>query len=247
MKRLSEFGPAVRVRSKINLRFQVLRRPHGKARGGRIAGYLTNEQRSRAGWIGSSKCEVIFERALISLSFFLLVLLSPARPTLAHKVNIFAYTEGDTVFTESYFSDGKKCVNSQVTVFDEGGKKLLEGKTDKKGLFSFKTPAYTDLRLVLTASMGHRAEYVVSKTGIPDAGLNQNNGRPPADMKELQSLIEASLDRKLAPMKQMIARMEQDRGPAVVEIVGGIGYIFGIMGIIVLVKNRKNRYRPSPK
>ncbi len=35
-----------------------------KARGGRIAGYLTNEQRSHAGWIGASKCEVIFERAL---------------------------------------------------------------------------------------------------------------------------------------------------------------------------------------
>ena len=27
-------------------------------------GYLTNEQRSHAGWIGSSKYEVIFERAL---------------------------------------------------------------------------------------------------------------------------------------------------------------------------------------
>jgi len=54
----------VRVRSKINLHFQVLRRTHGKARGGRIAGYLTNEQRSHAGWIGASKCEVIFERAL---------------------------------------------------------------------------------------------------------------------------------------------------------------------------------------
>ena len=52
-----------RVRSKINLHFQVLRRTHGKARGGRIAGYLTNEQRSHAGWIGASKCEVIFERA----------------------------------------------------------------------------------------------------------------------------------------------------------------------------------------
>jgi hypothetical protein len=40
-----------RVRPKINLHFQVLRRPHGKAREGRIAGYLTDEQRSQAGWI----------------------------------------------------------------------------------------------------------------------------------------------------------------------------------------------------
>ena len=54
----------LRVRSKINLQFQVLRRSHDKARGGRIASYLTDEQRSHAGWIGASKCEVIFERAL---------------------------------------------------------------------------------------------------------------------------------------------------------------------------------------
>ena len=53
-----------RVRSKMNLHFQGLGRKHGKAWGGRIAGCLTNEQRSHAGWIGASKCEVIFERSL---------------------------------------------------------------------------------------------------------------------------------------------------------------------------------------
>ncbi|MBN1843719.1 MAG: tetratricopeptide repeat protein, partial [Deltaproteobacteria bacterium] len=46
------------------LHFQESRRTHGKTRGGRIASYLTDEQRSHAGWIGASKCEVIFERAL---------------------------------------------------------------------------------------------------------------------------------------------------------------------------------------
>ena len=54
----------LRVREEINLHFQESRRPHGKARGGRIAGYLTDEQRSQAGWIGALKCEVIFEQAL---------------------------------------------------------------------------------------------------------------------------------------------------------------------------------------
>ncbi len=53
-----------RVREEINLHFQESSRPYGKARGGQIAGYLTDEQRSQAGWIGALKCEVIFERAL---------------------------------------------------------------------------------------------------------------------------------------------------------------------------------------
>jgi len=54
----------LRVRVEINLHFQKLRRPHGMARGGRIAGYLTDAQRSQAGWIGALKCGVIFERTL---------------------------------------------------------------------------------------------------------------------------------------------------------------------------------------
>jgi hypothetical protein len=41
-----------------------LRHPDGKAREGRIAGYLTDEERSQTGWIDISKSKVIFERAL---------------------------------------------------------------------------------------------------------------------------------------------------------------------------------------
>jgi hypothetical protein len=57
----------LRVREEISLHFQESRHPHGKARGGRIASYLTDKQRSQAGQggsIGALKCEVIFERAL---------------------------------------------------------------------------------------------------------------------------------------------------------------------------------------
>ncbi len=39
----------------------------GKAIEGRIDSYLTDEQRSQAGWIGASKCEVVFEQALSHL------------------------------------------------------------------------------------------------------------------------------------------------------------------------------------
>jgi hypothetical protein len=54
----------LRVSEEITLRFQEPSRPHGKARGGRIASYLTDKQRSQAGWIGALKCEIVFEQAL---------------------------------------------------------------------------------------------------------------------------------------------------------------------------------------
>jgi nickel transport protein len=58
----------------------------------------------------------------------------------AHKVNVFAYVEGDKIYSESYFNDGKKCVDSKIEVFDNQENKLLEGITDENGEFSFKTP-----------------------------------------------------------------------------------------------------------
>jgi len=90
-------------------------------------------------------------------------------PCMAHRVNLFAWVEGDTVFTESFFSDGAKSVGSRIDVFDPEGEILLTGKTDDEGRFSFKIPKKTDLTIVLNASKGHRVEYILSvgeMTGI---------------------------------------------------------------------------------
>lgn len=92
---------------------------------------------------------------------FLLV----ATPASAHKVNIFAYVEKGIVYTESYFPDGRKVAEGVVEVLDGAGKKLLEGKTDKGGLFSFPLPAQKeDLTIVIIASMGHKNSFVLKKT-----------------------------------------------------------------------------------
>ena len=98
-----------------------------------------------------------------------LLIISINRPVLAHKVMIFAWVEGDTVFTESKFSGGKKAMNAQVQVFDKGGEQLLEGKTDNNGEFSFKVPKLTDLRIVLNAAMGHKAEWTMPESEIRES------------------------------------------------------------------------------
>ncbi len=201
----------------------------------------------------------IFKARGICLFCILFMLLATIAPAHAHKVNIFAYVEGDTVFTESYFNDGKKCINSTVTVLDDQGSKLLEGKTDKDGLFSFKIPQHTDLKIVLTASMGHRAEYLLKKTEFPDSvsatkpdaltmqasraveQVDVEGNTAGVDITHLQSLIEESLDKKLAPIKRTLAKMQQDRGTSLAEVVGGIGYIFGIMGLVMLFRSKKNK------
>lgn len=178
-----------------------------------------------------------------------LLMISVNPPALAHKVMIFAWVEGDTVFTESKFSGGKKVMNAQVLVFDKGGEQLLEGKTDNKGKFSFKVPKLTDLRIVLNAAMGHKAEWTMPESEIRescgDPGSKKTDEPSQAiavglSKEEVKKLVEESLDRKLRPIIKMITK-SQSKGPSVTEIIGGIGYIFGLMGLVIYFRNRRKK------
>jgi hypothetical protein len=87
-------------------------------------------------------------------------------PLDAHRVNLFAWIEGDTVYVESKFSGGKKVKAGKIIVTDPQGNELLKGTTDAQGEFSFKVPQKTDLKIVLLAGAGHRAEWIISAREI---------------------------------------------------------------------------------
>ncbi|PIW34216.1 MAG: hypothetical protein CO162_02550 [bacterium (Candidatus Ratteibacteria) CG_4_9_14_3_um_filter_41_21] len=177
----------------------------------------------------------------------------------AHKVIIFAYLAGDTVYTESYFSDGKKVKDGEIIVYDSQGNKLLEGKTDKDGLFNFKLPKKDDLKIILNATMGHKNSYILSASEIPDIpekssyiptylppsrGRIEEGGKAlgkevaEVNLDQIKSIIENSLDEKLKPMMRQLKKAEQKK-LSFTEVIGGIGYIFGIMGIIMYFLSRK--------
>ena len=168
----------------------------------------------------------------------------------AHKVTIFAWVEGDTVYTQSKFSGGRKAKGATVVVYDKEGNQLLEGKTDEKGQFSFKVPQRTELKVALKASMGHLAEWTIPAeeiTGVgahlPDADMSGEPRGPTAvslSCQEVQAIIDESLDRKLTPITNMLAN-SFDRGHRVSEVIGGIGYIFGLVGVALYFATRRKR------
>mgnify|MGYP001102379820 CR=1 FL=1 len=186
---------------------------------------------------------------LIILFLAAIILIGSHVPALAHKVMIFAWVEGDTVFTESKFSGGKKVMNAPVVIFDKDGKKLLEGMTNNKGEFSFKLPKVTDLRIVLNAAMGHKAAWTVPESEIREAGnivekksAAETSGPIPVGLskEEIQKIVEDSLDKKLRPIVRMMTESKSTK-PSLTEIIGGIGYIFGLMGIALYLKNRNKK------
>lgn len=208
-------------------------------------------------------------KGTFSLLLLVLCLVLWAGPGWAHKVTIFAWVEGDTVHTQSKFSGGKRPKNSTVVVYDMDENLLLEGKTDEKGEFSFKIPKRTALKVALKASMGHLAEWTIPVEEIKGVAGSMEASAPEEDVeaaaqeaasltdvtgraevqeptaaglsrREVQELIDASLDKKLTPIVNMLAE-SLDRGPTVSEVMGGIGYIFGLVGVALYFLDRGKR------
>jgi nickel transport protein len=178
-----------------------------------------------------------------------LILIGSYGPALAHKVMIFAWVEGDTVFTESKFSGGKKAVHAPVVIYGKDDKKLIEGKTDNNGKFSFKIPKMTDLRIVLNAAMGHKAEWTISESEIQEANpavknksVSEASGPIPGGLSKevVRKIVEDSLDKKLRPIIKMMAESKNTQ-PSLTEIIGGIGYIFGLFGVALFFKNKNKK------
>ena len=190
-----------------------------------------------------------YYKLIIGFVLFCALVVTTASLVLAHKVNIFAYREGEMVYTESYFPDGKKVKDGIVEVYDSQGNKLLEGKTNENGHFNFKLLKKDNLRIILSASMGHKNTYTLSADKISDSvktresqdkQLEESKTKEvlTIDLNQIKKIIDTSLDEKLKPIMRELAKTQQ-KTVSITEIIGGIGYIFGVMGIILYFASKK--------
>ena len=92
-------------------------------------------------------------------------ILGTAVSAQAHRVNIFAWTEGNEVVAECGFNGGNKVKQGQVVIFDAAtGAKLAEGRTDDLGVYRFPISAEGNahgVRIVIKAGEGHQNEWTV--------------------------------------------------------------------------------------
>jgi len=200
---------------------------------------------------------------LIFISLFLW-----ADSAAAHRVTIFGWIEGDTVYTESQYPDGKRVKNGKILVYNAENKELLTGTTSDNGEFSFKIPKTSALRVVIQAGMGHQGEWTFSGEEIQaafgeavNAGATEPSAPEPTaqpavtkstapavsepqtpapDLGQLEQMMERVMDKKLQPITRMLAQMEQ-KGPTANDIFGGIGYILGLAGVAAYFLSRKNQ------
>ncbi len=204
---------------------------------------------------------------VVGLFCAVLFLTLSALPLFAHKVSVFAYVENGTIYTESYFPDGKPATNSKIEVYNSEGRLIQEGRTDENGNYEFKIPAVEDLTIVLDASMGHRAEYALKS----DELAGQKTSGAPEEKKKIQGekgaksvesvqqeknlrivsgnltaedvreIVREELAGQIEPVRRGIIDLEKKEKASVRDIFSGIGYILGLMGIALLVQNIKKR------
>jgi nickel transport protein len=200
-------------------------------------------------------------RLLSLLCLVAALMLLAAGAALAHRVNVFAWVEGDLVFVECKYPDGTKVHEGVIRVLDSAGKELLSGKTNDKGEFSFKVPKQDDLTIVLEAGMGHRGDWPLSRQDLAPAGEEPKPGpaaAPQASPKNeapspaaaepaagpaspppagIDQAIEKALDKKLAPVMKMLAEMHEQK-VRLTDVLGGIGYIIGLVGVAAYFKRK---------
>lgn len=177
-----------------------------------------------------------------------------ATSALAHKVSIFAWVEAGQVHTESKFSGGRRVNAGRIEVFDHKGNKRLDGTTDAQGYFAFPVPDKAEsLKIILNAGMGHGNHWlvtaqelgaaaptetpVVTRKSSDDADIATGHDVTPSIGPSIQHMVEQALDKKLAPIKAQLS--EQVWGLR--DILGGLGYIIGLVGLASYLQNRKQR------
>jgi nickel transport protein len=187
-------------------------------------------------------------------------------------VLVYAFSEGDTIHTESKFVGSGPVQKGEVKVQDrKTGQNLLTGTTDDKGKFSFKIPAQAaaqsmDLLIVVEASMGHQGEWPLKAENYLSGGKSTSTGAAPVvttstssapltfppvasgakvasvDQQALEAALDKSLERHLVPIKEMLTELTIHR-TSLTDIIGGLGYIAGIFGVVAYFMSKK---QPKP-
>lgn len=203
----------------------------------------------------------------------ILLFLWPAAFAQAHRVNMFAWLEGDAVQVECGFNRSSPVRDGAIKVLDAAtGALLLEGRTDAAGKFSFPAPEAArrghGLRLLLDAGEGHAARWDMEAeefaslrgepgsppsggiAGWPEAKMPADSPTPareiparapaatlapagngPATGAEVARIVEAALAPVRSELAALRATLAAPADPGLKEILGGLGWIAGFIGL----------------
>lgn len=156
---------------------------------------------------------------------------------LAHELHLFVTAEGALLKGRASLGGvgaaSSPVKNQRIEAFGPDSVSLGRTQTDDEGRFTFLAEVRCSHRFVLRTDDGHMAEYTVAEDLLPaDLGGSRSSG--PVGIEEA---VERAVARQLRPLREEIQGLRART--QVRDIVGGVGFILGIVGILSLVASRR--------
>lgn len=188
-----------------------------------------------------------------------IMVLLTAGPASAHRVKVFAGAEGSVISGYAYYPGGGRVKGARIEAQtpDGGTEELI---ADENGEFTFTAKARVNHRLVVDLGDGHRAEFTVQASELPDslpgpegagtvAAARQK--APPkgadavaeGDRSELVRLVEAATAKAVRPLREEIEALRERIW--IRDVIGGLGYILGLMGVYFFLAARRAARRAT--
>jgi len=185
------------------------------------------------------------------------VALLAAAPAWAHRVRVFAVAEGGRVLCNGFFASGDPARDCAITVETLDGKRVAQGRTDAEGNAAFQIEEPGDLKIILHAGEGHGADYILKASARQTAAAAPPGAEPasaptapagpaqpaaPAagDEARLKAVVRAVVQEEMLKLRRALVA-DLQRGPGFTEIAGGVGFIFGVMGLALYARSRRRQ------
>ena len=171
----------------------------------------------------------------------------------AHNVVGGVYAIGDQIEGEVGFSNGDMAApGTVVKVTDGQGNELASLETDDEGGFTYTATQRIDHLFYANLSSGHileltlpadeltdslaavgSVEVTVDKVAVPSVSTTSIA----TDRQGLEQMIERAVAKQVVPLRKEIAAYKEKS--SLQDIMGGIGYIFGLCGLGIWWRQRQ--------
>lgn len=183
-------------------------------------------------------------RILSSLLFLLFVVLGINFSAQAHQIRMSVYVEGSNLEGEIYYVGGGNPPGAGASVeLKQDDQILATTVADEEGVFLFESVKVGTYTVRADGGQGHVAFYELDKSEFPDVKESELTSKAPSSDIQCSPLtkqeLQKAITKAIRPLREKIDRYEAKT--RMHDILGGIGYIFGLFGLFMFVRNRKQQ------
>ena len=168
--------------------------------------------------------------------------LIPVHEAHAHRMDVYAYFEGNLLKGEGAYDDGTPADGADIKIYDSKGKLIGTTQTSSDGIFTFTmTPDGNPITIDINDGGGHHAEFVLEDLPTQEEATEaiDVSSQGGGNVAVAEDALAHLLRRELSPIRAELARLANKRQIGISEVFGGLGWIIGIIGAASWFKYKK--------